>query len=46
MNSSTEKAGELVTAAESGDKKAIGKALGALGKTCGGCHNKFREKKN
>jgi len=46
MSNSTQKAKDLVTAAESNDKKAIGKALGALGKTCGSCHNKFREKKN
>ena len=45
MNNSTARAKELITAAESGDKSAIGKALGALGKTCGNCHNKFREKK-
>ena len=36
----------LVMAAESGDKKNIAKSLGALGKTCGSCHNKFRKKKN
>ncbi len=46
MINSTQKAEDLVAAAENNDKKAIGKALGALGKTCGNCHNKFREKKN
>ena len=46
MTNSTNKAKALVMAAEKNDKKAIGKALGALGKSCGSCHNKFREKKN
>lgn len=46
MLDSTQKAKDLVVVAESNDRKAIGKALGALGKTCGSCHNKFREKKN
>ena len=46
MKDSVEKAENLVMAAESGDKKNIAKSLGALGKTCGSCHNKFRKKKN
>ena len=46
MKISTEKAKALILAAKGNDKKAIGKALGALGKSCGSCHNKFREKKN
>ena len=46
MKESVEKAENLVLAAESGDKKNIAKSLGALGKTCGSCHNKFRKKKN
>ena len=46
MKDSVEKAQNLVLAAESGDKKNIAKSLGALGKTCGSCHNKFRKKKN
>ena len=46
MKDSVEKAQNLVLAAESGDKKIIAKSLGALGKTCGSCHNKFRKKKN
>ena len=46
MKVSTEKAKALVIAAEGGNRQDIGKALGALGKTCGNCHNKFREKKN
>jgi cytochrome c556 len=34
---------KLADAADSGDKKAIGAALGQLGKRgCGGCHNDFR----
>ena len=46
MKESVQKAENLVLAAESGDKKNIAKSLGALGKTCGSCHNKFRKKKN
>ena len=46
MKESVQKAENLVLAAESGDKKNIAKNLGALGKTCGSCHNKFRKKKN
>ena len=46
MKDSVEKAQNLVLAAESGDKKNIAKSLGALGKTCGSCHNKFIKKKN
>ena len=46
MKDSVEKAKNLVIAAESGDKNNIAKSLGALGKTCGSCHNKFRKKKN
>ena len=46
MKDSVQKAENLVIAAESGDKKNIAKSLGALGKTCGSCHNKFRKKKN
>ena len=46
MKDSVKKAENLVIAAESGDKKNIAKSLGALGKTCGSCHNKFRKKKN
>tara|TARA_B100001996_G_C18556003_1_gene552772 strand:+ start:136 stop:600 length:465 start_codon:yes stop_codon:yes gene_type:complete len=46
MKESVEKAENLVLAAESGDKNNIAKSLGALGKTCGSCHNKFRKKKN
>ena len=46
MKDSVKKAENLVIAAESGDKKNIAKSLGALGKTCGSCHNQFRKKKN
>lgn len=32
----------LVAAVETGDQGKIGAALGATGKTCGGCHKPFR----
>lgn len=32
----------LVEAAKTGDAGAIGAALGAVGKTCGGCHESYR----
>lgn len=36
----------LASAARGGDKKAIGMAMGAMGKQgCGGCHRAFRAKK-
>lgn len=31
-------------AAESGDKAALAKAFAAMGKSCGGCHTKYRQK--
>ncbi len=37
---------DLSLAAETGEKSAIGKGLGALGKGCGGCHKAFRGPKN
>ncbi len=46
MKNSIEKAQNLVLAAESNNKENIAKSLGALGKTCGSCHKKFRKKKN
>ncbi len=46
MKDSIQKAENLVLSAEAGDKQNIAKSLGALGKTCGSCHNKFRKKKN
>lgn len=35
---------KLVTAAKGGNEGAIKAALGDVGKTCGGCHNNFRQK--
>jgi cytochrome c556 len=46
MSQSIEKTKDLVKAAESGNNQDIAKSLGALGKTCGACHDKFRKKKN
>ncbi len=37
--------GGLVAAARSGDGNEIKNAFAALGKSCGGCHKKFRKKK-
>ncbi len=37
---------DLSLAAETGDKGAIGKAMGAMGKGCGGCHKAWRGPKN
>ena len=34
--------GELVTVAQSGDMKAIGRAVGAVGGTCKNCHDNYR----
>ena len=34
----------MVMAADSGDSKAIGGALGGLGKSCKGCHSGFKSK--
>ena len=36
---------KLVKVAESGDMKALSKQFRATGKTCGGCHKNFRERK-
>jgi len=36
---------ELAAAAESGDMAAVGPAVKALGKSCGGCHKPFRKPK-
>ena len=46
MLQSIEKTKNLVKAAESGNNQNIAKSLGALGKSCGACHDKFRKKKN
>ncbi len=37
--------GKLVAAAKGGNEAAIKAQLGEVGKTCGGCHEKFREKR-
>ena len=37
-------AADLETAAKSGDKAATLKAAGAVGKSCGACHDQFRDK--
>lgn len=44
MKASQAAAENMVAAAETNDLGQIQKALGALGKTCGGCHDNFREK--
>ena len=36
---------DLATAASSGDPAAVGPAMRALGKSCGGCHKPFRKPK-
>ena len=36
--------GKLVAAAKGGNEAAIKAQLGEVGKTCGGCHNTFRQK--
>ncbi|SLN29720.1 c-type cytochrome [Oceanibacterium hippocampi] len=36
----------LVAAVKSGDQAQIGAALGAVGKTCGGCHETYRTPKD
>jgi len=33
----------LIAAAKSGDEGAIKKAIGGVGKTCGGCHDHFKK---
>jgi cytochrome c556 len=38
-------AAKFAAVAEGGDMSAIGDGLGALGKTCGGCHKPFRKKR-
>jgi cytochrome c556 len=35
----------LVKATQGGDEGAVKTAIGAVGKTCGGCHEDFREKR-
>ena len=36
---------KLQTAAKGGDEGAIKSQIGAVGKSCGGCHDNFREKR-
>ena len=36
---------KLVSVSKSGDEAAVKAQLGAVGKSCGGCHENFREKK-
>lgn len=36
--------GTLVTASKSGNEGAVKTAIGDVGKSCGGCHDNFREK--
>lgn len=36
---------KLVSISKNGDEAAVKAQLGAVGKSCGGCHEKFREKK-
>jgi len=42
---STQAIEALVKATQGGDEGAIKAAIGAAGKTCGGCHEDFREKR-
>lgn len=37
-------AAKLVAASKSGDEAAVKTQIGAVGKTCGGCHDDFRQK--
>jgi cytochrome c556 len=37
-------AAKLVAVSKSGDEAAIKAQIGAVGKTCGGCHDSFRQK--
>ncbi len=45
VNAFVRESSELVKVAESGDMKALAKQFRATGKTCGGCHKDFRERK-
>ena len=36
---------KLASTAKGGDEAAVKAAIGAVGKSCGGCHDNFREKK-
>ena len=37
--------GKLAQVSKSGDEAAVKAQIGAVGKTCGGCHDSFREKR-
>lgn len=39
----TQASAALIVAAKSNDESAIKKAIGGVGKTCGGCHDHFKE---
>ena len=39
----TKASSALIVAAQSKDEKAIKKAIGGVGKTCGGCHDDFKK---
>ncbi len=41
-----EAAGEMASLAESGDAAAVAAAVGTVGKSCKGCHEQFRVKKD
>jgi cytochrome c556 len=43
-DASANAAGELAAVAKSGDAAGIKKAMAAVGKTCGGCHDNFKAK--
>ncbi len=45
MKAFQDAAANLATVAQGGDMAAFGKAFGATGATCKGCHEDFREKK-
>jgi cytochrome c556 len=40
----TSEVGKLAQVSKSGDEAAVKAQIGAVGKTCGGCHDGFREK--
>lgn len=44
LKASQAAAENMIAAGETNDLGEIQKAIGALGKTCGGCHDDFREK--
>ena len=45
VNAFVSESSKLVKVVESGDMKALAKQFRATGKTCGGCHKNFRERK-